>query len=465
MKMVKRMIIPDFYWNLLSQTANVLHIFVGAYFYYRLVFPFLPKKRSSIWVGLVYITVLMIFFIAPVDINGSVGDAIVSAVIFATMYFPDKKDIWKKLFLAVTVYLTEWITWGPVSFLLDIFTKILLYIPGTAGEGYVSFAATAALEMLSIIFEVLSKFVFIKLFHKIYIYKDEPMTKAEAIFILVPFISFASGRWVFRYFIDVYAMDVKQYLWVNHRGYDIILLVYQFMAFAGMLTVIKVYQDIKAAKRQEKEEAVLLRQAEDMERHINEVEELYKDIRGLKHDMRNHVTVLEKLCGENEEALSYVERLKDSIDETALGDIKSGNPITDIILKEKQKAADDLGIGCSLDFRYPNVDNAEFNVFDISIIINNALDNAIEGASECEKGHVYFSSFLKNNAYILEIRNSIAYKRIIDERCGLPVSTKQESGHGFGLFNIRKTSQKYRGDIEIEQSDDEFILTVMLMMQ
>ncbi|MCH5254367.1 MAG: sensor histidine kinase, partial [Lachnospiraceae bacterium] len=114
------------------------------------------------------------------------------------------------------------------------------------------------------------------------------------------------------------------------------------------------------------------------------------------------------------------------------------------------------------DFFYP--ERNDINIYDTSVILNNAIDNAIEGASACENPYIKILSYRKNNAYMIEIRNSVKGRRIIDEDSGLPHTTKEGEGHGFGLANIRKVAQKYYGDIVIEQKDGEFVLAVMLML-
>lgn len=65
---------------------------------------------------------------------------------------------------------------------------------------------------------------------------------------------------------------------------------------------------------------------------------------------------------------------------------------------------------------------------------------------------------------MIRIKNSFSGVRSIDEESGLPVTTKTGGqGHGLGLVNIRKTAQKYQGDIDIEQDNKE--LSVMLLVQ
>ena len=51
--------------------------------------------------------------------------------------------------------------------------------------------------------------------------------------------------------------------------------------------------------------------------------------------------------------------------------------MTDIILTEKKRQAQAAEIAFESSFRYPN---AGLNAFDVSIILNNALANALEAA-------------------------------------------------------------------------------------
>lgn len=72
-------------------------------------------------------------------------------------------------------------------------------------------------------------------------------------------------------------------------------------------------------------------------------------------------------------------------------------------------------------------------------------------------------AYRKKNTYMLEVTNGISKQIVIDNETGLPETTKIDN-HGFGLTNIRKVAQKYYGDIDICQNENNFTLTVMLMV-
>ena len=217
------------------------------------------------------------------------------------------------------------------------------------------------------------------------------------------------------------------------------------------------FQNIKARQQEETREELLAGQMADMERHIREVEELYREIRSLKHDMGNHIMVMQKLNGKEQE--QYARSLQEQYTAAAEG-IKSGNPVTDVILLERSREAKAKGIAFDCCFLYPA--GRKVDAFDLSIILNNALANAIEAT---DKGYIRITSSLRENVYMIEIENSFYHKIVMDRESQLPVSTKEDKVfHGFGLRNIRRVAQKYHGDMEVEITGQVFRLSVMLQV-
>jgi len=101
----------------------------------------------------------------------------------------------------------------------------------------------------------------------------------------------------------------------------------------------------------------------------------------------------------------------------------------------------------------------------VSVILNNAIENAFEGVEGCKSPYISLFAYRKKNAYMLEIRNSISKRVEIDVETGFPETTKKDkSSHGFGLVNIRKVAQKYYGDIDISQDEESFTLMIMLLI-
>lgn len=181
--------------------------------------------------------------------------------------------------------------------------------------------------------------------------------------------------------------------------------------------------------------------------------------------MTNHIMTLERLYEKNEleEAKRYSTELKMVLAKAA-GTIKSGNPVTDVILQEKKQAAEQRHMNFYSDFHYPA--ETTINAFDVSVILNNALQNAIENAGGCETPYISISSYRRKNAYMIEIKNSFKGTVQWDVESGLPLTSKcktDKQTHGYGLKNIRRVAAKYFGEIDIAVANGEFCLSILLM--
>ncbi|MDE6063762.1 MAG: GHKL domain-containing protein, partial [Lachnospiraceae bacterium] len=426
--------------------------------------PFLQNKKYGCLPGVVYAAVLLVLYVFPWYNGLRIVNLFGTASFFAAMYIVDKRNVGQKAFLAVTSYLLKWITGGFESVLWSMLSKYFLMSPYLTGKAVLSLIVFGVLELVSCVAGFWIQIFFCSIINRAYVCKKEDMTGRELVLILSPLLVILSGYFLFSYWEKAYVHDFKMYIEDVHPAYPWLLLCYQALSFAAMLTTIVIYQNIKEVRRKERENAVLSKEMETMQRHINEVEALYRDIRGLKHDMGNHVMILENLLakGERKEAESYLMRLKEQGNTGGTG-IKSGNLVTDVILMEKKKEAEAKGILFTCDFYYPQ--ETQINAFDISVILHNALDNAIEGAAHCENSYIKLCSHRRKNAYLIEVSNSLAGEVVINEESGLPETTKEGSGeHGYGLVNIKQVAARYFGDIDIGQTGEEFKLTVLLML-
>ena len=115
------------------------------------------------------------------------------------------------------------------------------------------------------------------------------------------------------------------------------------------------------------------------------------------------------------------------------------------------------------DFHYPG--DAAMDAFDLSVILNNTINNAIEGCEGSDHPQIQLVSYRKKNAYMIECANSFVGEIYLEEG-GLPITSKKDAQeHGYGLISIRNVAQKYYGDIDIRQKNGKFILSIMLMLR
>jgi len=216
--------------------------------------------------------------------------------------------------------------------------------------------------------------------------------------------------------------------------------------------------------------AILENQVRQMQKEIVEIQDIYTDMRGLRHDMRSHLANISLLVKSatgsvNEELESYIGKMEETVSKLDFA-YQTGNPITDIIIHQKGQEAEKKQIRFQVDFAYPP--KLLIDVYDIAVILNNALENAIEACCRAEgEKQIKLRSYVKGSLFFVEIENDFSGEIVIEEETGLPVSSKENRRlHGIGISNIQRCAKKYRGDIDIVISDTggrkKFSLTVMM---
>lgn len=221
------------------------------------------------------------------------------------------------------------------------------------------------------------------------------------------------------------------------------------------------------------QKSVLENQISQMQNSMLEMERFYEGVRHVKHDMKNQMAVMEKLLcecqmTEDKEITQYFEDMQKTLMHLEQN-IHTGNVVSDAVISSKfYYAAKELK-GIELDAQdFLLTDKVHVRAYDIGIILNNGLDNAIEACQKARLKHpekdafIKIKSFWKQNMFFIEIENSFDGEMEWGKD-GYPRSTKADSEiHGIGLKNIRYCALKYAGDMDCIAQKDKFILSVML---
>ena len=203
------------------------------------------------------------------------------------------------------------------------------------------------------------------------------------------------------------------------------------------------------------------------------MERFYESVSHVKHDMKNQMSVMEKLLRErqiteNEEITGYFEDMQKTLMNLEQK-IHTGNVVSDAVISSKfYYASKELkGIHLEAD-GFLLTDKVHVRAYDIGIILNNGLDNAIEACRKArlknqdKELYIKIKSFWKQNMFFIEIENSFDGE-VKWGKDGYPCSTKADSKlHGIGLKNIRYCALKYAGDMDCIAEKGRFILSVML---
>lgn len=243
-----------------------------------------------------------------------------------------------------------------------------------------------------------------------------------------------------------------------------------FMAillYLGEIAVVYSHQKYMEKQKEREQFFVEKQQMKIMKQRLEDVENFYGNIRKARHEMRNHMINIKGLVASEQydEVESYIQKLDDSIQELEYK-YTTGNAVTDVVINDKWRQAEKHGITFDVDFHY----TSNISVYDIAIVLNNLLDNAIEACEkvEPEKRYIQLSFKRKNHFLLLEVENS--YNGILNWEAGasIPVTTKQNAlpdmlmEHGIGLKNIKDIANHYFGDLDIKVKGNIFKVTVLL---
>lgn len=195
--------------------------------------------------------------------------------------------------------------------------------------------------------------------------------------------------------------------------------------------------------------------------HYAEVENMYRQTRGWRHDYRNHIQVLKNYAelGDLEAVKHYLNELAEDLNTVDLA-LKTGNRMTDVILNSKISLAKAKGIAVKADAHVPvSLSVAEI---DLCIILGNLFDNAIEAcmALPQEERMIRIYMDMKNTQLYISFTNTSAQKKQKKEN-GRFHTTKGE-GHGYGLVRIDTIIERYQGYISRNSEDGAFSTEILL---
>lgn len=202
-------------------------------------------------------------------------------------------------------------------------------------------------------------------------------------------------------------------------------------------------------------------QQELMETHYHEVDNMYQQIRGWRHDYRNHIQTMKAYASVgNWEALSHYLDLLDEDLTTVDTVVKTGNPMTDAILNSKISLAKSKNIQVIVDAHIPV--KLKSSEIDLCCIIGNLFDNAIDASLKLpeEQRLIRIYMDIKNTQLYISFTNFTAGKKMKKEGNLFP-SAKGE-GHGFGLARIDAIVERQEGYISRNSEDGAFTTEILL---
>lgn len=223
--------------------------------------------------------------------------------------------------------------------------------------------------------------------------------------------------------------------------------------------------------------------------YVAQAQQRYRQTRALRHDIKNHLTVLEGLLQREQldQARAYLRQLTGVASETT-APVYTGHPVVDVLLHQKREAfaANGMEVRVSLALPYPcAVDDVS-----LCVLFANALDNAWQACcpqplekvsspaspsslsppsppsplsplSSPSSPSPPASPSASDSPAFFQIRGTQQGAFLLLEfvnpcRDSLPVSP------GTGLGNIRAVAERYGGTMTVEKTAGQFCLRVLL---
>lgn len=202
-------------------------------------------------------------------------------------------------------------------------------------------------------------------------------------------------------------------------------------------------------------------QQELIDTHYREVDNMYRQIRGWRHDYRNHIQTMKAYAASGD--LEAVKKYLDLLDEdltTVDTVIKTGNPMTDAILNSKISLAKSKDIEVVADAHIPL--KLKTSEIDLCCIIGNLFDNAIDASMKLPKEQRVIRVYMdmKNTQLYISFTNFTAGKKL--KKDGKLFHSTKGEGHGFGLVRIDAIVDRLDGYLSRNSEDGAFTTEILL---
>lgn len=205
-------------------------------------------------------------------------------------------------------------------------------------------------------------------------------------------------------------------------------------------------------------------QRELIETHYAEVENMYKQMRGWRHDYRNHLQMLKAYASSGD--LNAVRKYLDELDEDLTSvdmAVKTGNPMADAILNSKISLARSKHIQVQADAEIPLA--LTTSDLDLCVIIGNLFDNAMEASMALpeERRMIRVYMDMKNTQLYISFTNFTATRKM--KKVGGIFRTGKGEGHGFGLIRIDSIVERLGGYLSRNSEDGAFTTEILIPQQ
>jgi len=417
-------------------TAYLITSAFGTYIIYRFMKIFFDTKRTDkkleVTSYLLYFFTTSLLFLAY---NNPTVNVVSNMLLFFLITFNYESTLKRKLMATVSIYM--------ILMSIDVFVAIGIgYFHLTMISQNSDFALVSAL----IIIKVLTYIVML-LLSNFELYRRD--------------VNVSSMQWASIFVIPAGTLVPALMLAFMVNDDNLIgIIISIIMLFLINIFVFYLYDFLMKSYDEKMEKALLMQQNSAYLKQLEIMTQSQENLREFRHNVKNHVLSLKALLENNDSrsASDYLDNIYRSIgipDEYS----KSGNSEIDSILNYKLHKADSCGIKAEVKVSVPE----KLNIlpFDLSVVMGNLIDNAIEASCASAEKKLKVSVELDRNVLYLHIANS--FSGALNYSNGEYVTTKDDKEkHGMGLYSVKKSLEKYNGAIELRHTRNVFFADVLI---
>ena len=201
-------------------------------------------------------------------------------------------------------------------------------------------------------------------------------------------------------------------------------------------------------------------QEEELDQYATEVETVYRQLRGIKHDYRNHLQGMSAFVETDQldELENYIHQLNNELNQVD-SIIRTGNTMIDALVNTKLTIAQEHGVELYATAIAP--EKLPIENVDLAIILGNLLNNAVEattkaGRTEREQFIRLYIAPMKDNLYI-SVTNTM--KKNPQPQF---LSLKAPNRQGYGINRIDQAIEKYHGLVNRQWEDGVFATEITI---
>lgn len=202
-------------------------------------------------------------------------------------------------------------------------------------------------------------------------------------------------------------------------------------------------------------------QRELIETHYQEVDNMYRKMRGWRHDYRNHIQAMKVMAanGNMDGIKVYLDELDTDLN-TVDTVVKTGNAMADAILNSKISLAQSKSIAVHCDAHIPV--KLQMSELDLCCILGNLFDNAIEASLSLPESERQIRVYMdmKGTQLYISFTNFTSGRKL--NKVGNLFQTSKGEGHGFGLVRIDNIIERLGGYLSRNSEDGAFTTEILI---